>query len=359
LQKSTHLSVAELPFYVASGNDEVADNLRAFIEQANAGHGGEIMFPFQSGDQNGWYRLNVRPIISWPGYTHWQLDDISKGHEDNQRLGRERVRLIEFLNHAPVGFFSVDENGVFMFANDTFINWLAAEDVDLCDGTHKLHEILIDAPKDTPAYAVSTNTGEHSVQREELRMRAFDGREFQAALSHTIVQGHDGTIRTRSIIRDLTPERAWKTALKQSEDRFQRFFEEAPLGIALIDNRGKLTECNEAFSDMAERPLHELLGMNLLEMVKPDDKGKVEAVMLRIRSGQRLESALEVELISKNNKHVVVQMFASPYMAENGVVLHFINVTERKTLKRNSRKVRRCRQSANWLAVLRMTSITF
>lgn len=333
LQKTTSLSVMELPFYIASGNDEVADNLRAFIEQAKAGHDGEMVFPFHSGDQGGWYRLSVRAIAEWQGYMHWQLDDITKPYEDSQRLGRERVRLTEFLNHAPVGFFSVDEKGTFVFANDTFVNWLGAEDIELCDGTHFLHDLLIDVPADATPYAISNNGTENHVQREEIRMRSFDGREFQAALSHTILQGPDGVVRTRSIIRDLTPERAWKTALKQSEDRFQRFFEEAPLGIALIDNRGKLTECNEAFSSMVERPLHELLGMTLMEMVSSDDKAKIEAVMLRIRGGQRTDSALEVSLLSKQNKTVIVQMFASPYMGENGVVLHFINVTERKNLE--------------------------
>lgn len=333
LQKSTTLSIAELPFYAASGNDEVADNLRTIIDQARAGHGGEIVFPSQNGDQGGWYRLHVRPIVQWPGYMHWQLDDISQSYDDMQRLGRERVRLTEFLNHAPVGFFSVNEKGQFTFANDTFVAWLAAEDIDLTDGTHYLHDLLMDNMTEVPPYALTQLSSENPIQREEMRMRAFDGREFQAALSHTILQGLDGKIHTRTIIRDLTPERAWRTALKQSEDRFQRFFEEAPLGIALIDNRGKLTECNEAFSNMVDRPLHELLGMTLLEIVKDEDKPKIEGTITKIRSSQRVEGAIEISLLSKQDQPLVVQMFASPYMSENGVVLHFINVTERKNLE--------------------------
>ncbi len=84
---------------------------------------------------------------------------------------------------------------------------------------------------------------------------------------------------------------------------------------------------------MVERPLHELLGMTLLDMVNTDDKSKIESVMARIRSGQRTDTALEVSLQSKSGRNVIVQMFASPYMGENGVVLHFINVTERKNLE--------------------------
>jgi two-component system cell cycle sensor histidine kinase/response regulator CckA len=333
LHGATSLSIADVPFYLASSNDEVADNLRNFIDQGKAGHGGEMIFPFQQGEYQGWYRFSARPITQWMGYTHWQLDDITQSYEDTQRLGRERVRLNEFLNNAPVGFFSVDEKGAFVFANDTFVSWLGADTIELCDGTHYLHEILVDVPDNTAAFEITLTDTETPVQREEVRMRAYDGREFQAAISHTILKGMDGTLRTRSIIRDLTPERAWRTALKQSEDRFQRFFEEAPLGIALIDNRGKMTECNEAFSDMVARPLHELLGMHLLDVIKDEDRPKIEAVITKIKSGQSVEGGLEMTLVSKDAKHVVVQLFASPYMGENGVVLHFINVTERKNLE--------------------------
>ena len=333
LNNTTALLVSELPLYATSGDDENSDNLRAFIDQAKSGLGGETVFPYRNAEQNGWYRLSVRPIESWKGYIHWQLEDISASYEDSQRLGRERVRLIEFLDHAPVGFFSVDENGIFIFANDTFVAWLGAEDKDLTDGQHSLHDVLVETPDSVEPYDILPAQSEHPVQRGEIKMRAFDGREFQAAISHTILRGTDGTVRTRSIIRDLTPERAWKTALKQSEDRFQRFFEEAPLGIALVDNRGKITECNDAFAQMLNKPVHELLDAPLMELVKESSRTKIESVFTKIRGGQKPDTATEVEIEITPDRAVITQMFASPYMGESGIVLHFINVTERKNLE--------------------------
>lgn len=334
LNNSTALDILQLPLYTVTHNDEAADNLREFIEQGRMGQGGETVFPYRQGEGHGWYRLSVRPIENWKGYVHWQLEDISKSYEDTQRMGRERVRLIEFLDHAPVGFFSVDENGTFIFANDTFVNWLGAEDKDLCDGRYKLHDVLIDIPQQAQPYDILEAEQQYPAQRGEIRMRAFDGREFQAAISHTILRGTDGTVRTRSIIRDLTPERAWKTALKQSEDRFQRFFEEAPLGIALVDHGGNVTECNEAFGLMVDRPLHELFGAPLYDIVSESSKAKIEAVFAKIREGQKPDNAVEIELRGPApDKFVVTQMFTSPFAGDNGIVLHFINVTERKNLE--------------------------
>ena len=53
------------------------------------------------------------------------------------------------------------------------------------------------------------------------------------------VQGVDPSgkagIRTRSIVHDLTREREFERALQASEQYFQRFFEEAPTSILLLD----------------------------------------------------------------------------------------------------------------------------
>ena len=49
-------------------------------------------------------------------------------------------------------------------------------------------------------------------------------------------------IRTRAVINDLTAEKTIRQALEDSESRFERFFEDAPLGIALIDRDGRVTE---------------------------------------------------------------------------------------------------------------------
>ena len=48
----------------------------------------------------------------------------------------------------------------------------------------------------------------------------------------------------------LTPEREWETALRLSRERFQRFFANAPVGIALIDRFGRLEEANRALGEL-------------------------------------------------------------------------------------------------------------
>lgn len=76
-------------------------------------------------------------------------------------------------------------------------------------------------------------------------MKGTAGKTFLASINQVIVRegaGPDGKqrVRTRAVVHDLTTESEMRQALKASEDRFQRFFDEAPVGIILIDEEEKL-----------------------------------------------------------------------------------------------------------------------
>ena len=78
-----------------------------------------------------------------------------------------------------------------------------------------------------------------------MAFKSRTGRTLQAWLSQSTV-GSGAELRTRSVVRDLTPERQWESALRRSRERFQRFFADAPVGIALINRSGGLEEANRA-----------------------------------------------------------------------------------------------------------------
>ncbi len=73
-------------------------------------------------------------------------------------------------------------------------------------------------------------------------------------------------LRTRSVVRDLTPEREWEEALRQSRQRFQRFFADAPVGIALLDRDGRFEEANRALGELFGVPPADLIGRKLVRV---------------------------------------------------------------------------------------------
>jgi two-component system, cell cycle sensor histidine kinase and response regulator CckA len=67
----------------------------------------------------GWFNVAVNPIPGCPGYSFWHIQDITARHEMERVIRNERNRLVDFLHEAPIGFYSVDGEGRFLFVNPT------------------------------------------------------------------------------------------------------------------------------------------------------------------------------------------------------------------------------------------------
>ena len=66
-----------------------------------------------------WCLIRVMPLAGTDGLSKWVVEDISDRKDVEQRLRDEQENLSDFMDHAPVGFYSVDQDGHFLFANAT------------------------------------------------------------------------------------------------------------------------------------------------------------------------------------------------------------------------------------------------
>ena len=63
-------------------------------------------------------------------YAVWSIADITRDRERQEDVFRELQHAIEYLDHAPCGFFSVSPAGDVIYVNATLANWL---DYDLAE----------------------------------------------------------------------------------------------------------------------------------------------------------------------------------------------------------------------------------
>lgn len=310
-------------------NEEGARAFHRLAEEARSGRSESVELPTKLGGKDAWLQITAQPISGWPGYIHWRVDDITVRHEMERAVRAEREKLFDFTDNAPVGFFSVDENGKFIFANRTLAVWLNTTVRDLVKVRDKsLHDFLVTAP-DTQLYDLFAGAGENQIG--ELMMKSADGRVFQASVRHSVVKGDDGRVRTRSVVHDLTPEHEMQQALQESQDRFQRLFEEAPLGICVVDTEGKILECNPIFRDLAQPDAAGPVGRMFPDLVVRDDRKGVTDWLASIREGQGAGSSREVRL--KGDAGRVVQLYARRFKGGKNLVLHFIDLTAQKALE--------------------------
>ncbi|MCB1539077.1 MAG: PAS domain S-box protein [Alphaproteobacteria bacterium] len=307
---------------------ESVERFDLMVDLAYRGNGEKIEVVTLVHDYPRWLRIEAQPVPGWVGTVNWRIEDITAQHELDAQIRTEREKLIDFTDNAPVGFFSAGEDGRFLFVNATLARWLGT-DIDTLLNTGRLQHYLVDPPAGARSYDVTANGGARQVA--ELRMKGPGGKAFLAAVNQVVVTEADGKVRTRAVVHDLTAEREMRQALKDSEDRFQRFFDEAPLGIALVDSHGVLSDCNKALSAMLGMGVESIEGRNFESVIAEKDREKLTTAMAAIEEGRSMGAPLEVTLKGQD-KDVVVQMHARRFRGRN-IVVHFINLTEQKQLE--------------------------
>lgn len=314
------------------------NKLRAAIRK---GHAGIAELPVAKGGKViEWRRIVARQMEGYPHYFHWRFDDISERRRMERAVQDEQSKMVAFMANAPVGIYSVDQHGLFRFANKTIADWLQVTPEELVKGDVRLHDILRDPPKGIAAHAIAS--GSQGDLHGEAVMRRRDGSVFPVAITQTIVLGEDGkTLRTRSIVRDQTREREWQQALSVSEHRFQRLFAEAPIGVLLADDKYAVMECNAAFLSIIRRPTENLVGLSLPELIAPQDRQEMLGRLAEVLGGRDQTTPLEVRMLG--GRDIIVHVFAKRFELVGkdshgapqrmGLMLYFIDATEQKQLQ--------------------------
>src|SRR5579862_5103237 len=101
-----------------------------------------------------WFNLSVSPLAGRAGFTLWSFENVTRRHEMEQMLRDERMKLADFLDNAPMGFYSVDQSGRFLFINQALAQWLGASARDLVESGARLTDFLdAPAPAGAPPHA--------------------------------------------------------------------------------------------------------------------------------------------------------------------------------------------------------------
>ncbi|MDA0652623.1 MAG: ATP-binding protein [Proteobacteria bacterium] len=306
---------------------------------AMAGGAGEAEVVIrQAGGQSWWSRISVRQMPQSAGMVQWTLEEIPARNALDEAVGREQDSLTSFLDDFPIGFYSVDQQGRFRQANQAFADWLGTTRDALISGDKRLHDVLTtDAAKNKEAWkALGGNDGAGS---GEIAFKGLDGREFRALVSKTAVMD-GGEIRTRSLVRDLSGERGATDALRVADERFHRFFNEAPVGIVLLNAEGLVTECSTAFATMASASSAAINGQPFWNCVTDDDRDRLRQWVLGVAGGDdpvSLEVVLGGPVSLDGDGGVAASLFTRRFKsgdgAADGVVVHALDQTEQRSLE--------------------------
>ena len=280
-----------------------------------------------------WVSISAHPLSRHRGCVYCRLDDITARRQMEQIIADGQRKLYDFFEHAPVGFYSVDGEGRFLFVNHTFADWLGSTPDEIIGGARRLHDFLATPPPaDTPSHQPVPGPGDGTLRGETV-FRALHGAEVDVEVSQTVEAGEE--LRTRSVVRDIRAERRMRRALDLSETRFRSFFEDAPVGIALLDGEGRVEECNAPFAAMAGVARESVLSKRLTELVAASDRAALSERLIAAAGGGEPARAIDVRLTGPRER--VLSIYMSRVEAEEthpgGLILHALDTTEQKQLE--------------------------
>ncbi len=247
-----------------------------------------------------WISVSARKVSKAPGCVSWLVRDITVAREMEQAVRAEQARLADFIDQAPVGFYSVDADGRFLFVNQTLADWLELNLQELTSGAIRLADVLV--PENGALPGLETPDF-------EARLRARDGALRAIRVTQRTVPGPDGRPRSRSVVRDLTRELAMRQALAQAEVQFRSFFDRAPIGICILDEHGVVLDANDRFQQLAGGGK----GSNLTDLVRPEERQQlVDRLELAMR-GTDSNALLEVHFDRPQER--IAQLYADQLSA--------------------------------------------
>ena len=88
-----------------------------------------------------------------------------------------------------------------------------------------------------------------------------------------------------AVVRDITDRRLAEGRLRAAEEQFRRSFDDAPIGMMLVDLDERYIEVNDAFCVIVGRPRAALIGRLRESITHPDDVAADKASIRRLLSG--------------------------------------------------------------------------
>ncbi len=190
---------------------------------------------------------------------------------------------------------------------------------------------------------------------EERRMYRFEHRIVRPSGEERVLRCHGEPIvdpssgevtRVVGVCQDVTELVLTERARDQADARFRSAFENAPIGIALVDFSegpdGRLTEVNRALGELTGRSEKELVGWTLPALSLSEDAELDRALRERLVAGELDRFSIEKRALFED-RLVWLQLSVSALPESRGGTSHGIvqvqDVTERKRFEEQLRYI--------------------
>jgi two-component system cell cycle sensor histidine kinase/response regulator CckA len=325
------------------GDPDVSEAVYRLLKAAREGRRlqEEVRVAGPQGEPARWLRFRVRPLgesAAAARMTVWNLADVTRERERQENVFQVLQQAIDYLDHAPAGFFSVDGSGNIGYINATLADWLDHDLAQVGSGGLKLADIV---PGDGGALltALAARPGEVKTEVLDLDLKTSSGKTVPVRLYHKVAFAADGApgasrtlVLNRAREHGTDPQRA-------AEVRFMRFFQNTPMAIATVDKAGRIARTNALFARLFQTVLKNEgarpEGRSILAVVAERERPAIEAVIGRAASGQGDIPPQDAALAGEGERSA--RFYVTPVEEEErdqeAAIVYALETTEQRALQ--------------------------
>ena len=272
--------------------------------------------------------------------------DITERTRGEMELRESEGRLTDLMFNMVDWVWETDENGIYTYSSQKGLDHLGISSKGII-GKTPFDFMPPEEAKRVAAIFSEISARKAPVKDLENWNIGKDGKEICLLTNAVPIVGAEGNLTGyRGVDKDITERKRAGEFLRASEERFKKIFEEAPLGVALIDSlTGQIREVNPRFAAIAGRTREEMATIDWMSITHPDDVQKDLDNMALLNAGKIAGFQMEKRYIHLDGAVVWINMTIAPlggvdkaHPAQHHLCL-IEDITERKRAEVELRKL--------------------
>lgn len=282
------------------------------------------------------FSFTLVPIIE-DGYVNIYGQEITDLIRTQESLRETEQKFRDLFENAPIGYHSLDENGVIVEINATELGWLGYTRDEVVE-KKTIFDLEAEPFVEKGRTLFKELQKKGHVAHVELEMRRKDGTTFPVLINASAVYDENGRFRyTRSTVLDVSIQKQAERILKESEMRYRTLVENIGEGIAIVDPQETIIFANPEAEKLFGVPPDALVGRSIREFVSSETFQRICEETKKRKKGEK--NQYELEIIQPDGDLKTLLLTAVPlfdleghYTGALGV---FLDITERKKMEQS------------------------
>ncbi len=301
----------------------------------------ERLYRMEDGSEH-WFEYSYNPVSDDRGQMVGvcfvsSLIDERKKSQNAIVESEEKFRKV--FENAQMGMTLVDKNFHFAHVNRAFCDFLGYSPKELIGRTFE----EITYPEDL-TQNVANAEGLKFSKGFRMQKRYLHKNEsvLWANLSVTAFLDAKGELLySLGMVEDITQRKLAEEALRNSEEKFRRIFEDAPTAMAMVSDY-RFIKVNKAFRELLGYSEEEITGKTLFDITHPDDLPKTKTIATAVHDGKKDNFKSEKRYLRKGGQSLWANVSGTVIRDGAGNKLYSLimieNISDRKVAQEALRK---------------------